>query len=135
MERSREGRARPRSGRAARATGRAGEGGYLMSFLEIFADEVVTRAHVRDVELPYGAVSMLLISLDNGFDHTKPNSFGPGGLTALNTALDSVAARDDLVAVGVTGKPFIFAVGADLGGVPRVPGRAEAHEIARLGHG
>src|SRR3569833_2380725 len=134
MERSREGRARPRSGRAARATGRAGEGGYLMSITEIFADEVVTRAHVRDVELPYGAGTMALITLDNGFDHTKPTTFGPGGLTALNTALDSVAARDDLVAVGVTGKPFIFAVGADLGGVPLIPGRAEAHEIARLGH-
>ena len=106
-----------------------------MSITEIFADEIVTQAHVRDVELPYGAGTMALITLDNGFDHTKPNTFGPGGLTALNTALDSVAARDDLVAVGVTGKPFIFAVGADLGGVPLITGREQALEIARLGHG
>jgi 3-hydroxyacyl-CoA dehydrogenase/enoyl-CoA hydratase/carnithine racemase len=101
---------------------------------EIFADEVVTQAHVRDVELPYGAGTMALITLDNGFDHTKPNTFGPGGLTSLNTALDSVAARDDLVAVGVTGKPFIFAVGADLGGVPLITGHEQGLEIARLGH-
>jgi 3-hydroxyacyl-CoA dehydrogenase/enoyl-CoA hydratase/carnithine racemase len=105
-----------------------------MSITEIFTDEVVTQAHVRDVELPYGAGTMALITLDNGFDHTKPNTFGPGGLTALNTALDAIAARDDLVAVGVTGKPFIFAVGADLGGVPLITGREQALEIARLGH-
>ncbi|MCW2861035.1 MAG: 3-hydroxyacyl-CoA dehydrogenase NAD-binding protein [Actinoallomurus sp.] len=101
---------------------------------EIFADEVVTQAHVRDVELPYGAGTMALITLDNGFDHTKPNTFGPGGLTSLNTALDSIAARDDLVAVGVTGKPFIFAVGADLGGVPLITGHEQGLEVARLGH-
>jgi 3-hydroxyacyl-CoA dehydrogenase/enoyl-CoA hydratase/carnithine racemase len=105
-----------------------------MSVTEIFSDEVVTRAHVRDVELPYGAGRMALITLDNGFDHTKPNTFGPGGLTELNAALDSVAARDDLVAVGVTGKPFIFAVGADLGGVPLITDREQGLEIARLGH-
>ncbi len=101
---------------------------------ELFADEVVTQARVRDVELPYGAGTMALITLDNGFDHTKPNTFGPGGLTALNTALDAIAARDDLVAVGVTGKPFIYAVGADLGGVPLIREHDQALEIARLGH-
>jgi 3-hydroxyacyl-CoA dehydrogenase/enoyl-CoA hydratase/carnithine racemase len=105
-----------------------------MSVTEIFSDEVVTHARVRDVELPYGAGTMALITLDNGFDHTKPNTFGPGGLTELNAALDSVAARDDLAAVGVTGKPFIFAVGADLNGVPLITGREQALEIARLGH-
>jgi 3-hydroxyacyl-CoA dehydrogenase/enoyl-CoA hydratase/carnithine racemase len=101
---------------------------------ELFSDEVVTKAHVRDVELPYGAGTMALITLDNGFDHTKPNTFGPGGLMALDTALDSIAAREDLAAVGVTGKPFIFAVGADLGGVPLITERDQALEIARLGH-
>jgi 3-hydroxyacyl-CoA dehydrogenase/enoyl-CoA hydratase/carnithine racemase len=106
----------------------------VTAITEIFSDEVVTHAHVRDVELPYGAGTMALITLDNGFDHTKPNTFGPGGLTALNTALDAIAARDDLAAVGVTGKPFIFAVGADLGGVPMIGGREQAIEIARLGH-
>ncbi len=106
----------------------------MTAITEIFSDEVVTHAHVRDVELPYGAGTMALITLDNGFDHTKPNTFGPGGLAALNTALDAIAARDDLAAVGVTGKPFIFAVGADLGGVPLIGGREQAIEIARLGH-
>ncbi|WP_067487782.1 3-hydroxyacyl-CoA dehydrogenase NAD-binding domain-containing protein [Actinomadura hibisca] len=100
----------------------------------IFADEIVTHALVRDVRLPYGAGTLALITLDNGFDHTKPNTFGPNGLTELNEALDAVAARDDIVAVGVTGKPFIFAVGADLKGVPLIADRDDALAIGKLGH-
>ncbi|MEV4160175.1 3-hydroxyacyl-CoA dehydrogenase NAD-binding domain-containing protein [Nonomuraea dietziae] len=101
---------------------------------DLFAGEVVTKALVRDVELPHGAGTMALITLDNGFDHTKPNTFGPGGLTLLNEAIDAIAARTDLAAVGVTGKPFIFAVGADLKGAALVRTREEALQIGRLGH-
>ncbi|MFG2002768.1 3-hydroxyacyl-CoA dehydrogenase NAD-binding domain-containing protein [Spirillospora sp. NPDC048911] len=101
---------------------------------DIFADEVVTHARVRDVALPLGAGTLALITLDNGFDHTKPSTFGPNGLTELNEAIDAVAARDDIVAVGVTGKPFIFAVGADLKGVPLVQKREDALAIGKLGH-
>ena len=100
----------------------------------LFPDEVVTRALVRDVELPDGAGMMALITLDNGRDHTRPNTFGPAGLQSLNDALDAVAARTDIAAVGVTGKPFIFAVGADLSGAPLIAARDEALTIARLGH-
>ncbi|MGW2153442.1 3-hydroxyacyl-CoA dehydrogenase NAD-binding domain-containing protein [Nonomuraea sp. NPDC001699] len=97
-------------------------------------DEVVTKALVRDVPLPGGAGTMALITLDNGFDHTKPNTFGPHGLFALDEALSEIAARTDLAAVGVTGKPFIFAVGADLKGAAAVASREEAHAIGALGH-
>src|SRR6266700_1190882 len=107
----------------------------------LFPEEVVTRALVRDVELPDGAGTMALITLDNGRDHTRPNTFGPAGLLALNDALDAVAARGTpeageqrIAAVGVTGKPFIFAVGADLSGAPLIAARDEALAIARLGH-
>jgi 3-hydroxyacyl-CoA dehydrogenase/enoyl-CoA hydratase/carnithine racemase len=99
-----------------------------------FPDEVVTHAHVRDVDLPGGAGTLALITLDNGFDHTKPNTFGPGGLLELNDALDQVAARTDLAAVGVTGKPFIFAVGADLNGIAVISDREQARAIGQLGH-
>ena len=84
---------------------------------ELFPDEVVTQAHVRHVDLPGGAGRLALITLDNGFDHTKPTTFGPAGLAALDAAIDEALGRDDVVAVAVTGKPFIFAVGADLTGV------------------
>ena len=101
---------------------------------EQFADEVVTRALSRDVELPYGAGKAVLITLDNGHDHTKPNTFGPAGLLSLNEAIDAAAARTDIVAVAITGKPFIFAVGADLNGVPKIQNREQAHAIGKLGH-
>ncbi|MFC7327330.1 3-hydroxyacyl-CoA dehydrogenase NAD-binding domain-containing protein [Marinactinospora rubrisoli] len=100
----------------------------------LFGDEVVTRALARDVELPYGAGTAVLITLDNGHDHTRPNTFGPGGLLSLQAAIDAAAARSDIAAVAVTGKPFIFAVGADLNGVPRIENRDQAHAIAKLGH-
>jgi 3-hydroxyacyl-CoA dehydrogenase/enoyl-CoA hydratase/carnithine racemase len=103
----------------------------------LFPEEVVTRALVRDVELPggeQGPGTMALITLDNGHDHTRPSTFGPAGLISLRDALDSVAGRDDIVAVGVTGKPFIFAVGADLTGAALIRSRDEALAIARLGH-
>ena len=103
----------------------------------LFPEEVVTRALVRDVELPggeQGSGTMALITLDNGHDHTRPSTFGPAGLISLRDALDSVAGRDDIVAVGITGKPFIFAVGADLTGAALIRSRDEALAIARLGH-
>jgi 3-hydroxyacyl-CoA dehydrogenase/enoyl-CoA hydratase/carnithine racemase len=107
----------------------------------LFPDEVVTRALVRDVPLPYGAGTMALITLDNGHDHTRPNTFGPAGLLALRDALDSVAARTTpeagdrrIAAVGVTGKPFIFAAGADLGVAALIRARDEALAVGRLGH-
>jgi 3-hydroxyacyl-CoA dehydrogenase/enoyl-CoA hydratase/carnithine racemase len=103
----------------------------------LFPEEVVTRALVRDVELPSGVGLMALITLDNGRDHTRPSTFGPAGLLSLNDALDAVASRaerGDIVAVGVTGKPFIFAVGADLSGAPLIASRDEALAIGRLGH-
>ena len=96
--------------------------------------EVVTTAHVRYVDLPKGAGRAALITLDNGLDHTKPTTFGPQGLRSLDAALDEVEATGGLAAVLITGKPFIFAVGADLTGVPLVRSREDALEIARAGH-
>jgi 3-hydroxyacyl-CoA dehydrogenase/enoyl-CoA hydratase/carnithine racemase len=113
---------------------------------EALPPEVVTRAIVRDVDLGPGAGLLALITLDNGHDHTKPNTFGPQGLLALNTALDAVAARaaaGEIAAVGVTGKPFILAAGADLdgaaaaiagAGVDPAIARERALGIASFGH-
>lgn len=101
------------------------------------AEEVVTHARVQDVALPGGVGTFALITLDNGLDHTRPSTFGTQGLTELGEALDAVAARaaaGKLVGVGITGKPFVFAVGADLSGVPSVTDREQALQIARLGH-
>ncbi len=57
-----------------------------------FPDEVVTRALVQDVELPHGAGTAALVTLDNGFDHTKPTTFGPQSL--LNIEVKGYAYGD-----------------------------------------
>ena len=48
-----------------------------------FPDEVVTRSLLRFVDLPLGAGTAAVITLDNGFDHTKPNTLGPATLLEL----------------------------------------------------
>jgi 3-hydroxyacyl-CoA dehydrogenase/enoyl-CoA hydratase/carnithine racemase len=97
-------------------------------------DEVVTSAHVTTIDLPYGTGKAALITLDNGHDHTRPSTFGPAGLASLDTAIDAVEARDDLVAVLLTGKPFVFAVGADLSGISYVADRNQALALGQQGH-
>jgi 3-hydroxyacyl-CoA dehydrogenase/enoyl-CoA hydratase/carnithine racemase len=100
-------------------------------------DEVVTNAYVRVVDLPGGAGKAALITLDNGRDHTRPSTFGLGGLTSFAAAMDQVeaaATAGEIVAVAVTGKPFIFAVGADLSGIPHLAGLAQARQLGELGH-
>jgi 3-hydroxyacyl-CoA dehydrogenase/enoyl-CoA hydratase/carnithine racemase len=99
-----------------------------------FPGEVVTRALVRYVELPLGAGKAALITLDNGHDHTKPNTLGPASLHELDRALDAAFAEPGIAAVGITGKPFVLAAGVDLKGVALVTSAEQASEIARLGH-
>ncbi|MFF2352194.1 3-hydroxyacyl-CoA dehydrogenase NAD-binding domain-containing protein [Kitasatospora sp. NPDC058115] len=104
---------------------------------ELFPGEVVTTAHVRHLDLPLQAGRLALITLDNGFDHTKPTTFGPGSLLKLNEALDQVeaeAAEGAIVGAAITGKPFIFAVGADLKGVELLKEHADALAIGKGGH-
>ena len=98
--------------------------------------EVVTEAHVRDVKLPSGGL-LALITLDNGQDHTRPNTLGPRSLESLNRAIDAQrerAAAGETRAVAVTGKPFIFAAGADLSKVSTLANRENARLIAQYGH-
>ncbi|QNG18988.1 3-hydroxyacyl-CoA dehydrogenase [Rhodococcus triatomae] len=98
-----------------------------------FTDEVVTHAYTKLVSVPGLDGQIALVTLDNGFDHTKPSSFGPAGLTEFNRALDEAFAANP-VAVAVTGKPFIFAAGADLKGVPAITSREQGVELGKLGH-
>ena len=97
-------------------------------------EEVVTRAPVRYLDLP-AVGEVALITLDNGKDHTGPTTFGPQGLANISAALDEVEAREPQVAaIALTGKPFFFAVGADLKGVAEATDRSQVVELGRLGH-
>jgi 3-hydroxyacyl-CoA dehydrogenase/enoyl-CoA hydratase/carnithine racemase len=98
-------------------------------------DEVITNALVRDIDLtPFGFTGNLaLITLDNGHDHTRPNTFGPQSLVALDSAITEAASRKP-AAIAITGKPFIFAAGADLSGLAFLNKREQAVAIGKLGH-
>ncbi|MCW3813293.1 3-hydroxyacyl-CoA dehydrogenase NAD-binding domain-containing protein [Micromonospora sp. DR5-3] len=96
-------------------------------------NEVVTKALLRPVNVPGLDRPAALITLDNGLDHTKPNTFGPAGLTSLDEAITAALAANPAF-IAVTGKPYIFCVGADITGLPLLADRAQALEIGRLGH-
>ncbi len=98
-------------------------------------EEVITHAVLREIDLaPFGAKGTLsLITLDNGLDHNRPNTFGPASLLELNAAIEA-ALGNDSVAIAITGKPFIFAAGADLSALSFINDRSQAVAIGELGH-
>ena len=105
----------------------------LVDIEKIYTDaEVVTHAHLRKVTLASGKV-LGMVTLDNGMDHTRPNTFGPKGLVELNKAYDAALADDEIDAIAITGKPFILAAGADLATFKEAPVDG-VRTIAELGH-
>jgi 3-hydroxyacyl-CoA dehydrogenase/enoyl-CoA hydratase/carnithine racemase len=98
-------------------------------------EEVVTKALLRDVDLaPFGFSGTLsLITLDNGLDYNRPNTLGPKSLREIESALTAAEASPS-AAIAITGKPFIFAAGADLSALPFVSDKAQALAIGKFGH-
>ncbi|ASY19839.1 solute:Na+ symporter, SSS family [Candidatus Planktophila vernalis] len=98
-------------------------------------EEVVTQALVRQVDLSaFGTKGVLaLITLDNSLDHNRPNTFGPQSLLALDAAITAATALNP-VAIALTGKPFIFAAGADLSALSFITSREQSLGIGKLGH-
>ncbi|MEV4901608.1 3-hydroxyacyl-CoA dehydrogenase NAD-binding domain-containing protein [Citricoccus sp. NPDC055426] len=103
----------------------------------LFPDEVITRAEVSDVELPGGAGTLALITLDNHAGPKRPTTLGPNTLIGLGRVLDAQAERarsGELAGVAITGKPGFLVAGADLGSVSSLKEGAEGSLLARLGH-
>lgn len=99
-------------------------------------DEVVTHSFVRDVPISDGK-TLALVTLDNGRDHTRPNTLGAVTLLEYAKTLDSLkvrAAAGEIHAVAITGKPFILAAGADLSKVAEVADGDTARKFGQLGH-
>ena len=98
----------------------------------------MTHTPVHDVALPGGAGTLALVTLDNGLDHTRPTTFGPQAIAGARGNRRRGCASAPRPArsrpSAITGKPFVFAVGADLSGVPYVVERDQALEFARAGH-
>jgi 3-hydroxyacyl-CoA dehydrogenase/enoyl-CoA hydratase/carnithine racemase len=110
-----------------------------VDFSELLAlsdEEVVTHSTVTDIVLASGRV-LALVTLDNGLDHTRPNTLGPRTMMGLDDTLVSLSHRahaGEIHGVAVTGKPYFLAAGADLSRVADIPSKAAARKLAELGH-
>ena len=94
------------------------------------ADTAVTRFHLQKLHTHVGPIALLTI--DNGADWRKPNTFGAEALASLSEVLGSLRTRDWRGLV-LTGKPLVFAAGADITQFPAItPERAR--EGGRAGH-
>lgn len=104
--------------------------------LTLADDEVVTHSFVRDVTLASGK-KLALVTLDNGLDFKRPNTLGPKSLLELDECLATLharAARKEIDAVGITGKQFILAAGADLSKVRSITSVELGQRMGQLGH-
>jgi 3-hydroxyacyl-CoA dehydrogenase/enoyl-CoA hydratase/carnithine racemase len=70
-----------------------------------------TRFELQPVETGLGRIA--LVTMDNGEDWQKPNTFGEAALRALDEVLGRLE-EDHWAGLVLTGKPFVFAVGADI---------------------
>ncbi|MBA2293605.1 MAG: enoyl-CoA hydratase/isomerase family protein [Actinobacteria bacterium] len=90
----------------------------------------VTRFHLQRLATRVGPVA--LVTIANGADWRKPNTFGEEALRSLEEILGRLRTRD-WRGLLLTGKPLVFAAGAD---ITRFPGITPelAREGARAGH-
>jgi 3-hydroxyacyl-CoA dehydrogenase/enoyl-CoA hydratase/carnithine racemase len=90
----------------------------------------VTRFFLNEVGTRVGPIA--LVTIDNGADWQKPNTFGPEALRSLAHVLDRLE-DDRWRGLVLTGKPLVFAAGADIEQFPGItPERAR--EGGRVGH-
>lgn len=94
--------------------------------------EPITQFYVRFYNSPVGKIA--IVTMDNGHDYKKPNVFSEGALESLNKALDTVLAEKDVKGLLLTGKPYIFAAGADLTQVPFITTFEQGYAIGKAGH-
>ena len=93
--------------------------------------ESPTRFFLQEVTTRVGAVA--LVTMDNGEDWQKPNVFGSAALASLGELLSELEGREWSGLV-LTGKPFVFAAGADLTEFPRMSTPELARAAAVGGH-
>ncbi|SMC24643.1 3-hydroxyacyl-CoA dehydrogenase [Desulfacinum hydrothermale DSM 13146] len=94
--------------------------------------EPVTQFLVNFWNSPVGKIA--IVTMDNGRDYKKPNVFSEAALMSLNQAIDQVLAESDVKGLMLTGKPHIFAAGADLTQVPFVTTFEQGYQIGKNGH-
>jgi 3-hydroxyacyl-CoA dehydrogenase/enoyl-CoA hydratase/carnithine racemase len=95
------------------------------------AEELITQFKVTYFNHPK-AGKLAIMTMDNGEDYKKPNTFGAGAILSLNQAMDNL--DKDIKGLMLTGKTFIFSVGANLMEIPGFKTKKEGVEVGRMGH-
>ena len=95
------------------------------------------RTSLSDTEFKLARVdtadaAVALVTIDNGEDHTKPTFFGRTAMESLERLLPRLE-EGDWAALVLTGKPFVFAAGADITEFPDAT-RELAIAGSRTGH-
>jgi 3-hydroxyacyl-CoA dehydrogenase/enoyl-CoA hydratase/carnithine racemase len=83
-------------------------------------------------QVPSEAGPLAVVTIDNGEDYTKPTFFGRAALESAERAVAELESGD-WAGMVLTGKPFVFAAGADINEFPNVTAEV-AREGSRAGH-
>jgi enoyl-CoA hydratase/carnithine racemase len=75
-----------------------------------------------------------LVTMDNGMDYKKPNTFDAAAMQSLGEALQGIVKEPDVKGMLLTGKHYIFAAGADLTQVPFITTFEQGYGIGKIGH-
>jgi 3-hydroxyacyl-CoA dehydrogenase/enoyl-CoA hydratase/carnithine racemase len=90
-----------------------------------------TEFKLNRVESRVGPIA--LVTVDNGEDYRKPTTLGRSAFESAVAVMDELESGD-WAAMVLTGKPFVFCVGADIDQFAHVHSAADALEGTRAGH-
>jgi len=94
--------------------------------------EAHTLFHVNIYNSRVGKIA--LVTMDNGEDYKKPNTFDEKALASLHEAVNTIQADKDIKGMMLCGKHYIFAAGADLMQVPFINTFEQGRQIGAAGH-
>jgi 3-hydroxyacyl-CoA dehydrogenase/enoyl-CoA hydratase/carnithine racemase len=94
--------------------------------------EPITRFYNRLYDSPVGKIA--IVTMDNGHDYKRPNTFSEAAMYSLSETLDVISQETDVRGLLLTGKPYIFAAGADLTEVPFITTFEQGYQVGRIGH-
>ncbi|MGC8604772.1 MAG: 3-hydroxyacyl-CoA dehydrogenase NAD-binding domain-containing protein, partial [Desulfomonilaceae bacterium] len=75
-----------------------------------------------------------IVTMDNGEDYKKPNTFDEHALTSLHVAINQIEADKEVKGMMLCGKHYIYAAGADLMQVPFINTFEQGRSIGAAGH-
>lgn len=94
--------------------------------------EPITRFYNRFYDSPVGKIA--IVTMDNGHDYKRPNTFSEAAMHSLSETLDVISQETDVRGLMLTGKPYIFAAGADLTEVPFITTFEQGYQVGHIGH-